>query len=364
MFTRAAEEIAQKKEIYQTSYLETGRDYYKYSPAFAVAMIPLSKLHKHLAVPLWYLSIFIFFTSSIYFTKKILVADKDEKILSKAFYSFGILLSLRFLLSILQRVQSDGLVLFLLSLFIFALFYKKQALAGIALATAVMVKLTPLIFLPYLIFRKKFKALLACVAALLFYAWSPSLLVGSAKNLEYLKNWLLVHKTNPADYLLWYKNQSLFSCLSRFFTQGSPVSLLNLNQTLVFIIFITLAAALCCLIFVLCRKLPITNNGPAYLTEISLVLVCMILFSPLAWKHTFIHLLIPHLVLLYYVLYLNPGDRAARLLLIGSFVLNTVLNPELTKPIAETVQLYSSVTFGTLFLFAALLRVRYKLCKR
>ena len=363
VFTEAARDVAQKKDIYQRSYLESGKDYYKYSPAFAIFMIPLSNLHKHISVPIWYLFVFIFFVSSIYFTKKILIADNQKKALSRTFYFLGILMSLRFLLSVVQRVQSDCLVLILLSLFMLALFLKRDALAGISLASAAMVKLTPLIFLPYLVWKKRFKALWAWGAAVLFYVFVPALYVGWARNLEYLKNWLMVHQKNPPDYILWYKNQSLLSALSRFLTKDSQVGILNLDSRGVFIIFIILAAVLFGLIFFCTRKAKSENSGFSYLVEFSSVLICMILFSPLAWKHTFVHLIIPHLVLLYYAMYINPGDKVVKSLLIISFFINTMLNPELTKPFAEIIQLYSNVTFGTLILYAALLRVNYQLCE-
>ncbi len=325
-------------------------------------MVPLSKLHKHLSVPIWFFSIFVFFMGAIFFIHKILIADGKEKILSKTFYALAILMTMRFLLSVVQRVQSDCLVLFLLSLFIFALFYKKEAIAGISLATASMIKLTPLIFLPYLLLRKKIKAALACGLSIVFYLLVPSLYVGAGRNLEYLKNWFLVQKKNPADYIFWYKNQSLLSCLSRFLSKDSQLAILNLDPMQVFIIFVVLASILFSLIFILRRKIKPARPGPAYLTELSLVIICMVLFSPLGWKHSFVHLIIPHLVLLYYILYINPQDKVTRTLLIFSFFLNTVLNPELTKPFAEIVQLYSSITCGTLILYLALLRIRSKLC--
>ncbi len=364
VFTRAAERIAQKKDIYQMPYLETGVDYYKYSPAFAIFMVPLSKLHKHISVPIWYFSIFVFFMSSIFFTKKMLISYGKEKILSRSFYFLAILMSLRFLLSVVQRVQSDCLVLFFLSLFIFMLFRKKETLAGISLASAAMVKLTPLIFLPYLLLKKRIKAAVAFGFSILFYLLAPSLYVGQIKNLDYLKNCLLVQKTNPPDYILWYKNQSLLSCLLRFLTKNSQVGILNLDPVQVFIIFIILAAILFSLIFIFRRKNRVDQSGFSYLVEVSLVLICMILFSPLAWKHTFVHLIIPHLVLLYYVLYINPADKITRSLLIISFLINTMLNPELTKPFAQIIQLYSNITFGTLILYAALLRASSQVCKR
>jgi len=270
---------------------------------------------------------------------------------------------MRFLLSVVQRVQSDVLVLILLSVFIFTLYRRKDILAGISLAGAAMVKLTPLIFIPYLIIKRRFKALFASLVAFILYLTSPAIYLGWVRNLEYLKNWLTVHKSNPADYIIWYKNQSLLSCFLRFFTKGSEINILTLSPQTVCIIFAILALGLFALIFLLPKNKKPKASGFLYLREISLVLICMILFSPLAWKHTFIHLIVAHLVLLYYVFYIDRKDKITLGLVISSFVINTMLNPEITRSAAQIIQLYSNVTFGTLLLFAALLRVGHKLCK-
>jgi hypothetical protein len=369
VFTNAAKDISRKMPIYQEPYLETGIDYYKYSPAFAVFMIPISRLHKHISVPIWYLSMFVFFMSAIFFTRKILTGDNKDRLLSKTFYAFGILMTLRFLLSVIQRVQSDCLTLFLLALFIFALYRRKDAMAGLALASAAMVKLTPLIFLPYLILKKRVKAAFACGGFILLYGLLPALYVGQGKNMEYLKNFFAVHKKNPGEYLFWYKNQSLLSGLARFLTRGglsdnSQLALENFQPALVWTIFLVLAAVLFFLIFIPRRKTQGKTEGFCYLNEISLVLICMIILSPLAWKHTFVHLIIPHLVLLYYVFYIDRDDKVTRGLLIVSFCINTMLNPEMTGPFSKIIQLYSNVTLGALLLYAALLRTGLKLCKR
>lgn len=357
VFVRAARSLSQKENIYTQSYLETGKDYYKYSPAFAMAMIPLSRLHMHLSVPIWFLLIYIFFIGTIFLTQKILQQEDKNRVASRAFFLFGILMSLRFLLSVVQRVQSDCLVLILLSLFALALFHKREWLSGVALASAVMVKLTPLIFLPYLMLRKRWKAALATLAGILFYLWLPALYLGWDKNIEFLKSWLAVHKTNPADYLFWYKNQSLLSCLSRFLSGNTKVGFLHLSQAGVNIIFLLTAAALFFLVFFCIRNSKRLNSPLLYLVDISLISICMVLFSPLGWKHTFVHLLIAHLVVLYYLFYVAPRDRTVKALVLLSFFLNTVLNPEMTKPIAQLVQLFSTVTFGTLCLYAALLMI-------
>ncbi len=97
-----------------------------------------------------------------------------------------------------------------------------------------------------------------------------------------------------------------------------------------------------------------------HLLEFSLILICMVLFSPLAWKHTFLHLLVGHMVLVYYLMK-NHKDKVALVLVIASFVLNSILNPEVLKSLDDVVSLYSNMTAGTLLLYMALLRAAYRL---
>ena len=323
-------------------------------------MIPLSRLHRHISVPIWYLLIFFCFIGAIFLIQKVLNHER-RRTLSTGFYLLAILITLRFLLSVVQRVQSDCLLLFLLSLFIYALFFRRQALAAAALAAATMIKLTPLIFLPFLLFKKRFKAFALYLGFLGAFLLLPAVYLGPQQNFTYLKNWLIVLRQTPFDYLYWYKNQSLLASLIRFLTGNSRASFLNLEANAVFILCAALSLTLFGLIFIFREKNnAISQSGFSYLKEVSLIVILMIIFSPLAWKHTFVHLIIAHLVLLYYAIYINPQDKPTRIFLTGSFILNTVLNPELTKPFAQAIQEYSSVTLGALLLYAALLRIQIK----
>ena len=102
--------------------------------------------------------------------------------------------------------------------------------------------------------------------------------------------------------------------------------------------------------------------GYGHLLEFSSILICMVIFSPIAWKHTFLHLIIPCMVLIYYILK-HPKDRLVRYLLIASFFLASVLNPDILKSYNEIVSLYSNVTLSAVILIAALIRVAHQLRK-
>ncbi|MDP1852731.1 MAG: glycosyltransferase family 87 protein [Candidatus Omnitrophota bacterium] len=361
---RAGQRIIKGEPIYDPSDSSNyGIDLYKYSPAFACFMSPFTKVHMHISVPIWYLFTFILILSSIYLVKRIIIESNKEKSLPVYFYFLSFFLTLRFLLVLLSRVQSDFLVLFFLVLSIWFLRLKREVLSGFSLATAIMVKITPLIFIPYFIYRKFYKAAFASCAGILLYLWLPSLNLGWEKNVSYLKGWLNLLFASTPELILWYKNQSLLSCIFRLFSGNSPVRIFLLPPLLIKGIFLLIASLMIFFALYFCRNLVFYKKKEfsfGHLLEFSLILICMVLFSPLAWKHTFLHLLVGHMVLVYYLMK-NHKDKVALVLVIASFVLNSILNPEVLKSLDDVVSLYSNMTAGTLLLYMALLRAAYRL---
>lgn len=360
VFHRAGQRIVKGELIYN---LADGLDVYKYSPAFAFFMALFTKMHMHKSVPLWYLLSFIGILSSVYFIKEIILRSEKQKSLPKYFYFVLFFLTFRSILVLLSRVQSDFLVLFFLTLCIWLIFLKKEALGGLALAWAIMVKLTPLIFIPYFLYRRLYKTVFFCTISMLAYLLLPAINLGWDKNIGYLKDWFNTLAVSTPELVLWYKNQSLLSCISRLFSQGSPVKLFVLPPLAIKGIFALVSFFMVLLIIYSCRKLIAAEGrlfGYGHLLEFSLLLICMVLFSPLAWKHTFLHLLVAHMAVVYYLVK-HRRDFVVLTLLVTSFILNSVLNPEVLQSLDEIASLYSPMVIGALLLYAALLMVAYRL---
>lgn len=364
---RAGERILKGEAIYNPQdTVNFGIDIYKYSPAFAFFCALFAKMHMHKAVPIWYLLSFLSFLAAIFFIKEIILSFNHDKKLPKYFYFISFFLVLRFFLVLLSRVQSDSLVLFFIALSAWMLFLKKEAAAGFSLASAVMVKLTPLIFIPYLIYRKFYKAAFAAILGILAYLLLPALGLGWDKNLTYIYDWIKALSASTPDLMLWYKNQSLLSAVLRFFSEGSAIKIIALPPLAIKSIFGLTSLSIVFSIFYFSKepiKLEKNNFGYAHLIEFSLILVCMVLFSPLGWKHTFLHLIVAYMALVYYLMK-NRRDFLTLSLLVLSFIFNSVLNPEILHSFDEVVSLYSNVTWGAVILIIALLRVMYKLNSR
>ena len=366
VFHRAGGRIIKGEEIYESP--DTGGhgiDIYKYSPAFAYFMAPFTKMHMHKSVPLWYFLIFLSILASIYFTKEIIIRGSDEKSLPKCVYFLSFLMVLRFFFSLMSRVQSDSLVLFFISLSIYLLHRRKDTLSGFALGTAIMIKLTPLIFIPYFIYRKFYKMAASSIAAVLFYLCVPAIGLGWGRNIDFIRSWANALSVSTPGLMLWYKNQSLLSAVSRLFSDGSKIKIAALSPLLIKGIFLFLSAALIFIILYFCKGVIAKEEkyfGYGHLLEFSAILICMVIFSPIAWKHTFLHLIPACMVLIYYIVK-YPKDYSVKYLLAAFFILASVLNPEILRPYNEIVSLYSNVTWGAVILIAALLRAASQLKK-
>ncbi|PIQ88648.1 MAG: hypothetical protein COV72_06890 [Candidatus Omnitrophica bacterium CG11_big_fil_rev_8_21_14_0_20_42_13] len=367
VFHRAGQRIAKAEAIYDLSdTAEYGIDVYKYSPAFAYFMVPFTKLHMHKSVSIWYALIILLTLASLYFIKQLLIYYNRGEKLPKYFYFVTLFLILRFYLNMISRVQADFLVLFFLSLMFWLLHSKKEVFAGLSLATAVMIKLTPLIFIPYLIYRRFYKAAFASIVCGAGYLLIPAFGLGWNENIAYIKGWFNMLSVSTPDLMLWYKNQSLASCIFRMFSNDSRVSLIVLPPQVINIIFFLLASLMVFFVLYSCRKLIIKEGKDfayGHLLESSLIIICMVLFSPLAWKHTFLHLVVPVMVIFYYMLK-NKKDHLAKYALAVFFILTSVLSPDILKSYNEIVSLYSTITWAVIILFICLIRAACKLSRQ
>lgn len=104
---------------------------------------------------------------------------------------FGISLFISFIImedrvkSDLQMFQVNSLLLFLMILSLRWL-DRRPTLAGFALGLAMNIKIFPVIFLPYLLFRRRWKTAAAMVGSTVLFGLLPALVIGWKTNLQYL----------------------------------------------------------------------------------------------------------------------------------------------------------------------------------
>ncbi len=187
IFMSASGDLNRGKDIYHTSY--TGGYNYFYSVSFALLLRLFYSLSFFWVKFYWLvLNIVLFFSLfNLLATSKIVGQLEEKK--KNLFLGLVFLFSFRFFH---ENIHTSQITILILWCCIYGLYqvHKGNTLTGsLILAIGINIKLLPLVFLPYLLYRGFFKAFFATV---LFYAVAmllPSLIIGNAYNMALLKSW-------------------------------------------------------------------------------------------------------------------------------------------------------------------------------
>ena len=229
----------------------------------------------------------------------------------------------------LAQGQSDLLVL---AGFVLALYWleRKPFLAGVSLGITTLIKYQGLVFLPFLLFRARWRVILGLVTGGVAAAFIPAIMIGWSRNLDYLKialrgivniagsNFLPVDYAARVPKITWMGNVSITSGLTRIFRD------LGWQKTDAFILVMILAI----LTFFLLRRMfqkhniafiwrtPRTLGNPQQekaimILEWCALLICLLIFSPQSTlRHT---ILLLNVNLLTAVMLLFPRQNTKRL---------------------------------------------------
>ncbi len=167
-----------------------GGTYFLYSPAFAVLFTPLASMGSGKAYWLFHL-----FSLAALFLSLFALGRVFRRARSKAFLPWVLagaaLFTLYPLASNFKHGNSNTFILLLLSLSLLSFQEGKAFLGGIPLALAVGVKVTPLLFLPWLVLRKRWRETWGFLAGLaLWMVLVPVLYLGPARTYRETRAWM------------------------------------------------------------------------------------------------------------------------------------------------------------------------------
>ncbi|HRK62091.1 MAG TPA: glycosyltransferase family 87 protein [Candidatus Omnitrophota bacterium] len=254
VYLRAAEAIPDGENIYA---VENQRHWhYVYLPLLAILLIPFTSLPLWLNALLWYaLSIATLFGT--FWGLKTLFRDQER---GWAVISACFLVALPPLLNTLTRGQLGALSLFLTLLPFILDQSGKKFTAGFILGFAIVLKMSPLLILPfYFLLNRNWRALAGCAAGgFLFGLLIPTLIFGPELHYVFLRNYYdaisggtgnLAHQS-----YLWGElftpfagdNQSFYAVLTRFYWKTEALFIGHSNgliRKVNFIFLLTLLAA-------------------------------------------------------------------------------------------------------------------------
>ena len=240
--------------------------------------------------------------AAIWGTSRLLarLVDEEPPPFASAATLVPVLMTARLFQEHLQHTQVN-LYLLLLVVLAFVLFRRRRdAWGGLALAVAASAKALPIVFLPYLLYKRAWRAA----------AWTAGFLVvlnvvlplavfGPARTAQHWRVWRGVAALETADPTPHHMNQSLLAALKRVLTREGGASdpvryAVAAWPTSGVVTGFSLLAALGALGLALAfRRHPPGLHGPAPVlaAELAVCLAAMTLVSPLAWKAHFVTLL-------------------------------------------------------------------------
>ncbi|MEO6883666.1 MAG: glycosyltransferase family 87 protein [Bacteroidia bacterium] len=270
-----------------------------------------------------------------------------------------LLIILRFIMDNLANVQINIFILLCALLCITFFIKKKFVWVGFLLGLIISLKVYPLFFLFYFLYKREFKPVIWTILFLLLFNSICILVFGFEQAAQYYQHW--ISDVAPHSYLANHKNQSIFGALLRLFTSEDAghnlfVNILNVKPYIIKgITYVVIIVASILPAFLFRKKLKETSNLNAIL-EYSLIFTAIPLLSPVSWKAYFIFLWIPYLLLYAILFRVNTQLKKTTLnLLKYLFVLSVILNVCSTAGIVGShfsclMEAYSAITFGTILL--------------
>jgi hypothetical protein len=219
----AAHDLGQGADIYTTTYV--GGFHYYYSVLLAYFLNLFSHLPFYGIKFSWLLLNVILFSHLFILLRdsKFVQALKEKQ--RDYFLLFVLIFSFRFFHQNIHFAQVTILILWT-CIYSLISFENGNTLKGAAiLALGINIKLLPLVFIPYLIYRGYWKGLFLTILFCILYVFLPSLLIGHHYNLSLLSAWYhLINPSNKEHILDTYERSfhGLSTLLSTLFVSHPP----------------------------------------------------------------------------------------------------------------------------------------------
>lgn len=367
IFLAASADLFSGVAIYTKYYFE-GYNYF-YSVLFATIIYPLTFLPPEVSKAFWIIVSIVM----LYRIRKIAVfflGDMIGKIENKSLpviISFAVLLYL--IHSNLRICQMTIPILYLTLESLFLIYRKKPLYGGLLLALAINVKLLPVVFLPYLLYRAEWKALLTVLIVIPVLFYIPSTWLGIERNSELLYSWSNLINPRNSHHVADIDEpsfNSITSFLAVYLTDTSHdwkalplkrnILSLTLNQLEIVIQIVRLMFILFTLYFLRSRPFIMAQSKESWWWETSYLFLAAVLIFPHQQFYAFL-LAFPSVIWIL-VKYLTAPDKKQKPFLQIKYLLIFVLlcfNASLLLGVYNAwYQHYKIVTFGAFALVAAL----------
>jgi hypothetical protein len=270
--------------------------YFRYPPLFILLFLPFAILPLPVAAGLWAALKFVV----LYFLVRSLA--RRLKFPSSGYWWLIPLACAPFLIQEFRNGNVQFLVFALVASALLAL-PERPRLAAVALGFAVILKVWPLFFVPYLAARRQYRVVAITLGVVVLLALVPAVYFGWSGNADLLHQWVEQEwGTGSLSNAIWYPSQSLGGILNTYLNKTDrskwpdpnypDLQLFSVDPAVIRIIWITLVGvAYSTLLWVARRK----SDSPSWLTD-ALAFAALPLLQPFAHRIVFVVLLWPLMV--------------------------------------------------------------------
>jgi hypothetical protein len=263
----------------------------------------------------------------------------------------------------LQHTQINAQVLFLVLLAFHLFRARREAWGGLSLAIAASTKAVPILLLPYLAYKRAWKALGWTMAFLIVLNVAlPGAVFGPSRAVEQWRTWRAVAGRETADPTPHFMNQSFPAALKRLATDAGsardPIhyAVVNWSEETVRATFFTLALLAALWLAWRFRRHPPDWGDRRTAAELAILLGAMVVVDPLAWKAHYVVLIVPY-TFVWWALSRRPRTAPGRtwrwVLWWGSFACITLSAPALVgRHARDVLESLNVILIGALLLLA------------
>jgi hypothetical protein len=249
---------------------EDGHWQFKYLPAFAIAIAPLAQLPPVAARAVWF---FLSVALVVLLVNRAFALLPGRRRSAVFLIGLTVLALGKFYVREVGLGQSNVLLAVLVLAAVACWSRGREASAGALLAAAAIVKPYAIVFLPYLVMRRKWSGVLSFAAVTAGALMLPALRYGWTGNLEQLQGWWTVVTTSTAPNLAGQDNISIAGMYAAWLGVGSAAGWLSAATALALVLVCAWA---------LLRGARLST--PDYL-DAALLLFLIPLLSPQGWDY-------------------------------------------------------------------------------
>jgi uncharacterized membrane protein len=270
VYWRAAVRARAAEPLYR---VEDQHYQFKYLPAFAVLAIPAGTLPLQGAKVAWYAASIALLALFVRLSLSVLPERRRP---AGVLVAITVLAMAKFFAHEVVLGQVNALLGVIVVAAVAALRRGRERSAGVLIALAVVVKPYAILFLPWLVARRRTASLSAAVASLAGVAALPALLYGFAGNVEQHVAWWKTVTESTAPNLTNADNVSIAAMFAKWMGAGPPAATLALAVSL--LVLATAGA-----VFSKRRNVPFPEG-----LEAAFLLTCIPLLSPQGWDYVFL----------------------------------------------------------------------------